>query len=79
MIPPFVRRRPGAQLFAILGGLLFFQQTRSEPPAAAQSPAPPPLTAQQKERLKEREHYAEEAAKFRSQGKLPEAIGAAEK
>jgi hypothetical protein len=36
------------------------------------------LTAQQQERLKERDHLAMQAAQLRSQGKLPEAIEAAE-
>ncbi len=37
-----------------------------------------PLTARQQERLKERDHLAMQAVQLRSQGKLPEAIRAAE-
>src|SRR5437867_3327547 len=48
-------------------------------PAAEKEPKPPPLTAAQKERLKERDKYGELTAKYRKEGKLPEAIAAAEK
>jgi hypothetical protein len=46
--------------------------------APAASKPSPPLTAQQQERLKERDQHALQAAQLRSQGKLPEAIQAAE-
>jgi CHAT domain-containing protein/Tfp pilus assembly protein PilF len=52
------------------------------PWACGQGPAAsersPPLTAQHQERLKERDQLEEQAERLRSQGKLPEAIRAAE-
>jgi CHAT domain-containing protein/Tfp pilus assembly protein PilF len=47
-----------------------------QPPAAAKPS--PPLTPRQQERLKERDQHAREAVQLRSQGKLKEAIHAAE-
>jgi CHAT domain-containing protein/Tfp pilus assembly protein PilF len=44
----------------------------------ATSKPSPPLTAQQQERLKERDQFGKQAVQLRSQGKLPEAIQAAE-
>ena len=46
--------------------------------APAASKPSPPLTAQQQERLKERDQLAKQAVQLRSHGKLPEAIQAAE-
>ena len=46
--------------------------------APAASKPSPPLTAKQQDRLKERDQLAMQAEQLRSQGKLPEAIKAAE-
>ena len=46
--------------------------------APAASKPSPPLTARQQERLKERDQFAMQAEQLRSQGKLSEAIQAAE-
>ena len=49
-------------------------------PARADQPvADQPLTAAQQQRLKERDHYSEESDALLGEGKLPEAIAAAEK
>jgi hypothetical protein len=40
---------------------------------------PPPLTREQQEKLKERDRFEKEALQFRAEGKLSEAIAAAEK
>src|SRR5438128_811054 len=59
--------------------LLAFHLALAALSAAENEPQPPPLTAAQKERLQERDKYGELTAKYRQQGKLAEAIQAAEK
>jgi CHAT domain-containing protein/Tfp pilus assembly protein PilF len=62
-------------LVLCMAGWLVAEAAGAEPPA----PKPAPLTKEQQEKLKERDQFAMEAQKLRSEGKLTEAVAAAEK
>jgi tetratricopeptide (TPR) repeat protein/CHAT domain-containing protein len=71
------------QLDPLLVGTLAIALLAGHPvwagPKAADSSKPPPLTAEQKERLKERDRCAEGTTRLRREGKTAEAIATAEK
>jgi CHAT domain-containing protein/Tfp pilus assembly protein PilF len=58
-----------------LAGGLVAAMADAQPP----EPKPAPLTKEQQEKLKERDRFEKEARQLRAEGKLPEAIAAAEK
>jgi CHAT domain-containing protein/tetratricopeptide (TPR) repeat protein len=62
-------------LILCLVGWLVAGVAGAQPP----EPKPGPLTKEQQEKLKERDRYDNEARKLHKEGKLPEAIAAAEK
>jgi hypothetical protein len=77
-LPIGPKRLRGLVLAFVVASLLWPQMSRAQPGASGPAAAPP-LTAAQQQRLKERDRYAAETAKLRGEGKLAEAVAAAEK